>query len=47
MLENGGGEQTINQLIIMFLMMNRNNDTDMSSSTSRGCSCRREEGYTF
>ena len=50
MLENGGGTESINQLVIMFLMMNsRNNESnELSSRNSRRChDCGREDGFTF
>ncbi len=43
MLENGGGEANINQMILMFLMMNSKTLPHGSSQ----CSCSRDDGYTF
>ena len=43
MLENGGGEECINQMILMFLMMK-----SRSGGLTQGrTSCDREEGFTF
>lgn len=55
MLENGGGTESINQLVIMFLLMNSQNsdgngNTAFSSSRHRDrCNgnCCREDGFTF
>ena len=43
MLENGGGEANINQMILMFLMMNSKTLPHGSSQ----CSCSRDDGFTF
>lgn len=43
MLENGGGTENINQMILMFLLLqNRCNDNGNSNA-----SCDRDDGYTF
>lgn len=48
MLENGGGTESINQLVIMFLLMNsRNNDTQTLFGSRRCNNCGRDDGYTF
>lgn len=51
MLENGGGTQSINQLMIMFLMMNSQNGDNFSSRSSShrcGCgNCGRDNDFTF
>lgn len=55
MLENGGGTESINQLVIMFLLMNSQNsdgngNTAFPSSRRRDhCNgnCCREDGFTF
>ncbi len=53
MLENGGGTESINQLVIMFLLMNSKNSDGrvLSNSQSRETSCcgncGRADGYTF
>lgn len=44
MLENGGGTENINQMILMFLLLqNRCNDNGNSNTPS----CDRDDGYTF
>ena len=43
MMENGGGEECINQMILMFLMMQSRSGGLSQSRTS----CDREEGFTF
>lgn len=52
MLENGGGTESINQLILMFLMMNSKNGSLGGSGDGRSrrhCDafCGREDGFTF
>lgn len=49
MLENGGGTENINQLVLMFLLMNsRSGNTGGSQSRSGSChDCGRLDGYTF
>ena len=56
MLENGGGTESINQLVIMFLLMNsrsgNNSGIGINNAFRRGHSdcvgnCNREVGYTF
>lgn len=56
MLENGGGTESINQLVIMFLLMNSrsgNNSGIGINNAFRRChsdcdsNCNRDEGYTF
>lgn len=56
MLENGGGTESINQLVIMFLLMNSrsgNNSGIGINNALRRCHsdcdgiCNRDEGYTF
>lgn len=52
MLENGGGTESINQLILMFLMVNSKNGSLGGSGDGRSrrhCDgfCGREDGFTF
>ena len=50
MMQNGGGTESINHLIIMFMLMNsRNSQSDgiTSSRSRRACDCGREDGFTF
>ncbi|MDE6401203.1 MAG: hypothetical protein K2L54_01165 [Clostridiales bacterium] len=57
MLENGGGTESINQLVIMFLLMNSRNGNNSGvglNNFNRRCrtdccdgNCNRDEGYTF
>ena len=50
MMENGGGTESINQLIIMFLMMNARAEQAEAASRTNPChavNCGREEGFTF
>lgn len=52
MLENGGGTESINQLVIMFLLMNSRNGGSLSSSdgmSGHRChgDCGRDDGFTF
>lgn len=57
MLENGGGTESINQLVIMFLLMNSrdgNNSGIGLNSFNRRCrsdccdrNCNRDDGFTF
>lgn len=51
MLENGGGTGNINQLILMFLMLNsRENSGSRGLSLSSPCgngNCCRDDGFTF
>lgn len=46
MLENGGGTECINQLILMFLMMNSRGGNSDDQTRCRN-DCRREDGFTF
>lgn len=46
MLENGGGTECINQLILMFLMMNSRGDNAESRTQCRN-NCCRDDGFTF
>lgn len=46
MLENGGGTDNINQLVIMFLLMNSRSDSSPATDNNR-CNCGRDDGYTF
>ena len=48
MLENGGGTENINQLILMFLLMQ--SQSGLSGAGSSSCPSRRcgqNDGYTF
>mgnify|MGYP001045719510 CR=1 FL=1 len=52
LLENGGGTENINQLVIMFLLMNSRNDTTGRNRSTSGCrcvnsDCGRADGFTF
>lgn len=50
MLENGGGTESINQLVLMFLLMNSRNGNLNGSDNRRNFNCdpcRRDDGYTF
>lgn len=49
MLENGGGAESINQLVIMFLLMNaRSSEQPRSEDSNRNRNvCARDDGYTF
>ncbi len=50
MLENGGGTGNINQLVLMFLLMNSRNGNFNGRNTEHRCDCdpcRRDDGYTF
>lgn len=50
MLENGGGTESINQLVIMFLLMNSQNRGAVNThDRDRLCcnDCGRADGYTF
>ena len=50
MLENGGSTGNINQLVLMFLLMNSRNGNN-GSDNNNGCNCNnrcfRDDGYTF
>ncbi len=56
MLENGGGTESINQLVIMFLLMNSRNNSavGLNGALSSHCrhdrcngNCDRDDGFTF
>ncbi|MBD5131846.1 MAG: hypothetical protein HDT28_04550 [Clostridiales bacterium] len=48
MLENGGSTGNINQLVLMFLLMNSRSQNTSSQQNSRHvCSCDRDDGFTF
>lgn len=50
LMENGGGTENVNQLVIMFLLMNaRGEFGDRRSNCRCGCNsdCGRADGFTF
>ncbi len=46
LLENGGGAENINQLVILFLLMQSRCGNSPSGCSSNG-TCGRDDGYTF
>ncbi len=46
MLENGGGTENINQMVLMFLLLQNRCNDDRSCSRRRS-DCDREDGFTF
>ena len=47
MLENGGGTENINQMVLMFLLLQNRSDNDRSYRRRGDCTCGREDGFTF
>ena len=50
MLENGGGTGNINQLVLLFLLMNSRTVNLNGRNPEHRCDCdpcRRDDGYTF
>lgn len=46
MLENGGSTENINQMVLMFLLL-QNRCNDDRSCRRHGDACGREDGFTF
>ena len=47
MLENGGGTENINQMVLMFLLLQNRSDNDRSCRRHGDNPCGREDGFTF
>lgn len=49
LLENGGGTENINQLVILFLLMNSRDRDNNCGCRRRSCddNCGRDDGFTF